>query len=682
MPNNITRESLNYHQGIFDNLKNINPNALAANNEQYSQLKEIVNYIRNGASSVEGINESKFIFLVGPTGAGKSTLLNYLHLGDDAFVVANYKGEIKLKNPHESIANIGTGEGSTTVIPNMYKINGIDGMFLDCAGDGDTSGTIGDIINAMVRNKISQSAQQAKIALIAKQGSLDSSGGYGELFKRSLDQNAQFFKDVEFFKDSLGFVITSAFRNPNALIGIKNDLQKIADHPNFTKYKNLMKHILAKSEGNSLIVTFDKASEGVRENDPYSACIPLQHADIKDMIQNLPYSQLPYAGYFDIPRSPESSDAMSHILEAVVERGAYMIRRAIDEAPHPFSICSVEVNPFYEYISGLANGYQADYVKYCKILKYNNYLKINNLDSQAVKTIDADIKFVSNFVNDNNNIVNKDWSLSANIRNIFNSIKQDIVEFKTENADGNLFNSLANKGNIRISFAGDKSDEIKNAIDKVKDNYRDMDRLEGLRNDQTSEYYRDVQHSVFSHYEEVSRERTFDYTENEVYEVKPAYTTREDHGHWGGTPRFMGIVTGSKKWHPHWVTIKHPAEYGTRPVNKTRTVTEMVEEPVYNTITNRELDQEKYHNELAELQHKLAANVQDATAVMDGIPENHGNDLVREDIRHDIRPQVRDLLMRWQDAELSQYFSNNPENSLEVLGIEAIGDIVEAVDLI
>ena len=68
---------------------------------------------------------------------------------------------------------------------------------------------------------------------------------------------------------------------------------------------------------------------------------------------------------------------------------------------------------------------------------------------------------------------------------------------------------------------------------------------------------------------------------------------------------------------------------------------------------------------------------------MDSIPEYHGKVVAKEDVQQDIhRPQVRDLLIGWQDAELSQYFSNNPGNSLQVLDIEVIGDIVEAVDLI
>ena len=279
----------------------------------------------------------------------------------------------------------------------------------------------------------------------------------------------------------------------------------------------------------------------------------------------------------------------------------------------------------------------------------------------------------------------------------------------------------------------------------MKDNYRDIDRLDFLRNDQNSEYYKDVQHSVVSHYEQEPYYRTKwykrevkkpyndveeytetitktrpkivykqeQYKENEQYLKKAAYTTQEDHGHWGLVPRFWGIKIGEKEWISDIKIVHHPAEYGIRKVTKTRDVPELTIEtyndeitkqrivtkyksekewdykevrdfrnkPVYKTITNRELDQEKYQNELAELQHKLAANVQDATSIMDDIPANQG-DAIKENIQHDICPEVRDLLRGWQNAELSQYFSNNPGNSLQVLGIEAIGDIVEAVDLI
>ena len=55
MPHNITRDRLNHYQETLNNLKIINPNQLAANDVYYGQIKEIVNFIRDGASSVENI---------------------------------------------------------------------------------------------------------------------------------------------------------------------------------------------------------------------------------------------------------------------------------------------------------------------------------------------------------------------------------------------------------------------------------------------------------------------------------------------------------------------------------------------------------------------------------------------------------------------------------------------------
>jgi predicted GTPase len=90
--------------------------------------------------------------LVGATGAGKSTLLNYLASDDSNFVVFNEDGAIKTLK--KSVAEIGGGVSATTLYPNMYECD--LGVFLDCAGEGDTGGIIIEIINSIIKNEISK----------------------------------------------------------------------------------------------------------------------------------------------------------------------------------------------------------------------------------------------------------------------------------------------------------------------------------------------------------------------------------------------------------------------------------------------------------------------------------------------------------------------------------------------
>jgi hypothetical protein len=47
---------------------------------------------------------------------------------------------------------------------------------------------------------------------------------------------------------------------------------------------------------------------------------------------------------------------------------------------------------------------------------------------------------------------------------------------------------------------------------------------------------------------------------------------------------------------------------------------------------------------------------------------------------NDTHPQVKDLLVKWQDAEINQYFNEYPTHSLQVLDIETIGNNVEGFD--
>ena len=618
MPYEITRENLDFYQTQLER---------SLDSKDYNQLREVINFIRKGTDSIDVLEGNKFIFLVGATGAGKSTLLNYLQLDNDHFEISNDKGEIRLKNPQDGISLIGNGKSSTTLIPNAWKVDGIDGTFLDCAGEGDTAGVLAEIMSSMVKKKISVNADNIKIILVSKQNSLDSNGGYGAVFKDALDKNSQFFKGFDNLKDSLGLVVTGTSVKKGSIDAIEQDLANIASHKNFEQYKGVLDNLLLSSQEHDIIKTFSKGLESADIGDTYSSpFFPNQNEDIKTMIKSLPYTSLPKGiEHFDIPTSPHSREVMQLIVDAIIRKGVDTVSNAVIDAK-PFEICSVEVKPFDLYLSGLINDYQSDFLTYCKILQYNNYFKIQ-FDQQELKKIGEDLNFVSSFLNnqyDKGYEYTTNWSDITGTRNIFESVKNDLQEYQRE-ADANYpFYYFTNKTNINIKAACKTSYEIKNVFDSLNQNLKEIDNLDLLKNDQSSKYFKNVTKQVFSHYE------TEYYTDTEAgywkKEEVPEYREK-----WfllpvikTGNTEITGYKTKST-----WV---EPSQ-----VSNSRQVAKHKDETV------REFDKNKYEKDLKGFQDEALRNKKKMISLISSIPvsENIGNNQGQEILKQD-NPQLND----------------------------------------
>ena len=91
--------------------------------------------------------------------------------------------------------------------------------------------------------------------------SLSAKGSYGESFKTSLDANAQFLNDINYFKDSIAFVVSHAGLRPNTHDTVKNLIQIILEkHANLDNYKDALNNVLQREEENafSAISTFSE----------------------------------------------------------------------------------------------------------------------------------------------------------------------------------------------------------------------------------------------------------------------------------------------------------------------------------------------------------------------------------------------------------------------------------------
>ena len=658
MPHNITRAMLNDYQRLFDTLQSTSPNDIATNNKLYTQLSKILDFIRDVESSIEGISESKFIFLVGPTGAGKSTLMNYLNLNDSHFIVANEKGEIQLRKPQESISVIGNGTSSTTIIPQPFKINGINGTFLDCAGEGDTSGILAEIINSTIKKKISSKAEQAKIILVTKQSSLDSNGGYGAVFKDSLDKSAKFFNDISHFKDSVSFVVTGSSVKGNSVEIATNDLRVICGHKNFESYKGFMSYILQKSEQKHIIETFAKASELADVGDEYS--VPKrqsQHSDIINMIKDLPYTHVPHHDFFKIPITPQSTKSMERFMDAIIIKGINTISTAI-KAAKPFSIYSIEVKYFFEYVSGLVKGYKSDFLTYTKVLQYNNYFKIALNDSE-VKKIDTDLKSVFNFISDQKKF-KLDWGKESNIINDLGKVSDYLLKLMSveEYSTLNLFHNFIDGSIMKIKPVRAESYEIKDFYNRLDKLYKEIDELRSLKNDQTSKYYKD-----------------------KSVDVVTGHTTVQTPGYWEN----KRVDDYRDKWFLlPFIKTGNKAKTGYH-IEKNFVPGEKYEVPITEKIYIKTFDEELYKKDLNHLNNKISENkknIKDSISNI-SVPKvklsilDH-NQLNKTCNQND--PELKNLLTQWYEAEWGNYVLNNPHNTLQVLDIETIGNNVEGFD--
>jgi hypothetical protein len=145
----------------------------------------------------------------------------------------------------QPVTTIGIGKGSTTLFPSLLQFSELTGAFLDCAGEGDTGGVIAKAINAKIKSVISSNVEEAKLLFVASQNCLGSQGSYGESFKKSLEANAHFLNDINYFKDSIAFVVSHAARRANTHEIVKNLILTILkEHNNLELYKDAISNIL------------------------------------------------------------------------------------------------------------------------------------------------------------------------------------------------------------------------------------------------------------------------------------------------------------------------------------------------------------------------------------------------------------------------------------------------------
>lgn len=236
----------------------------------YLKISNIINAIQNILEPFSHNQQiyDNTVFLIGPTGVGKSTLLNYITGKNLYFRTYNDKLGI-FPMDGEGIAYVGQGEGSTTIVPNIFRVNIGDFQdisFIDCAGDFDSSGVITEVINSRIKSIIAQNVKIAKILMVTSQDSLNTSGSYGIIFKNGLEKSAQFLNDINYFQDSIGLIVSHAGRIANTSKTIESYLKSVSNNPQIEKYKTVIEDLIQHNR----ITTFSKYSDEIEENNLYT----------------------------------------------------------------------------------------------------------------------------------------------------------------------------------------------------------------------------------------------------------------------------------------------------------------------------------------------------------------------------------------------------------------------------
>jgi len=518
-------------------------------NEDYNDIKKVIDFIKMNISNLQANNLENVIFLLGATGAGKSTLVNYLNYGDSNFIVADDEGMLQIKK--ESIVEVGTGNGSTTLFPNVWKSS--LGTFLDCAGEGDTSGILAEIVNSFVKMRIASNINNAKIVFVTKSSSLDHNGGYGKTFKDALDKNAQFLSNIDYFQNSTGLVVTGAGVKKSALESAITSIEKIIEHhKNIDVYKNILQATIH----NKNIATFSRASDSIEAGEDYTppAWNPNQQKVISDMISRIPFSKIPTKDFFNTSSTSETRETMAKALQVLKLKAGSIVKDFVEDSS-PFSIFAVELKPFAKYINSLMV-YKSDFVTYCKVLKYNNYFK-KHIDNELILKVSEDINFVSQFVNKDSKEkidIKEDWAEVAKIKIIFKDAFEDLQNILLE--QGQNFLKSISKKNVIIKtskYTTTVSEDCK----KLYNEYKNLDEIERLGKNKESKYYKDVEKKEFLYttkdVNSINKKNDIivkTFKEKETYHSTEKYTENET--------RYKPVT-------------KHRTEYYQEPVTKYRT---------------------------------------------------------------------------------------------------------------
>lgn len=373
---------------------------------------------------------------------------------------------------------------------------------VDCAGEFDSGGILVEAINAKVKSVISKKCQNVKLLFVCSQSSLESSGAYGKNFKEALDKNSIFLNDINFFKNSIGFIVTHASRNKNTLEFIKKSLDCILNqHDNLDRYKETVSHILKLKR----IEMFSKPSSEDEVGELYKP--PVWNIDQNDkilkMISKLQFTKVPYKNYFNVSVTSYVKNGLCKALNVIKSKIKSILQEAIKDNLKPKLLYAIELKAFVNYINNLMVLDKEQSLKeYINLLQLNKFFKIS-LDKQSkLNQLEEEMMYINQFCNDgldaNDKTLDK-WGMALNLKNSINEVIEEAYTILNR-ADFN-FCKIENGKNIKTKGCfGVKSEEMHCMINELIRAYKRQNEIITKKSIITSEYYYDEKVDEFERF--------------------------------------------------------------------------------------------------------------------------------------------------------------------------------------
>ena len=101
------------------------------------------------------------------------------------------------------------------------------------------------------------------------------------------------------------------------------------------------------------------------------------------MIEKMPFTRIPNRNFFKVSFDSDVQRQMESALEIVMFKAGRLLAKAINSN---VSIYAIELKPFAKYLNELKSGKLITHLKhYIKILKWNDYFKINDISKEIDK---------------------------------------------------------------------------------------------------------------------------------------------------------------------------------------------------------------------------------------------------------------------------------------------------------
>lgn len=112
------------------------------------------------------------------------------------------------------------------------------------------------------------------------------------------------------------------------------------------------------------------------------------------MIEKMPFTSITSRNFFKVSFDSDVQRQMQAALEIVMLKAGRLLAKAIHSN---VSIYAIELRPFAKYLNELKSGKLITHLKhYVKVLKWNDYFKINDI-SREVDKLDEEMIFLSQF---------------------------------------------------------------------------------------------------------------------------------------------------------------------------------------------------------------------------------------------------------------------------------------------